>query len=441
VPLTNERRQIAHLLRRAGFGGSPDEIDTYARLGFKGAVTRLVDYEQVSNATLDARVAQLEAELDLTKLPSIQTIWLERMLSTARPLEEKMTLFWHDHFATANSKVGRPELMYDQNRFFRAHALDGYKDMLQGISRNPAMIRWLDGNSNRKAHPNENYARELMELFTLGVGNYSEIDVREGARAFTGWFLDKEYQFTFNARQHDTGTKTLLGKTGKWDGDDVLNIILAQPAAAEHLSRKLFIFLVHDHPSQATIGQLSETFRGSGYKVRELVRAILLHPEFLSDDAYHGVIRSPAEYLIGSMKSLGVEEFLPGAQGMLNRMGMNLYNPPNVSGWAWGTDWIGTNTYVERINAAMMLTTQRGDNAAKGVGPEGLAKQLGAGTPEEVVDRLLDVLVDGDVDPVIREGLLDFARPGYRPGNRDWLDRAVRGTTHLIMATPIYQMA
>ena len=441
MAIASERRQMTHLLRRAGFGGTPEEIDSYQGLGFKAAVNRLVDYEQVPNDALEARVAQMESEFDLTKLPSIQAVWLQRMLITARPLEEKMTLFWHDHFATANSKVGRPQVMYDQNKFFRSHALGGYKDILQGISRNPAMIRWLDGNSNRKAHPNENYARELMELFTLGVGHYSEVDVREAARAFTGWFLDRDYQFTFNARQHDTGSKTLLGKTGKWDGDDVLNVILAQPRAAEHLSGKLFSYFIHDHPSQATVRQLADTFRTSGYKVRELVRATLLHPDFLSEDAYHGVVRSPIEYVIGSMKTLGVEEFLPGVQGTLTRMGMNLYNPPSVAGWDWGTAWIGTNTYVERLNAAMTLTTQRGPNASKGMDPAAVLTQLGARTPDDLVDGLLDLLVDGDVDPVIRDGLLDYARTGYRAGSNDWIDRAVRGATHLIMATPVYQMA
>lgn len=441
MALAPERRQIVHLLRRAGFGASADEIDMYQRLGFKSAVNRLVDYEQVPNDALEAKVAQMEGELDITKLPAIQAIWLQRMLATARPLEEKMTLFWHDHFATANFKVGRPQVMYDQNKFLRSNAMGSFKDMLQGISRDPAMIRWLDGNSNRRSHPNENYARELMELFTIGVGNYSESDVREGARAFTGWFLDRDYRFTFNARQHDTGNKTFLGRTGKWNGDDVLNIILSKPVTAEYISTKLYHYFVHDHPSQAAIRQLAETFRNSGYKIRELVRATLNHPDFLSADSYHGVVRSPVEYLIGSMKTLGTDEFLPGVQGMLTRMGMNLYNPPSVAGWDWGTDWIGTNTYVERLNAAMTLTTQRGNSAARGMDPGGMVNQIGAETPEQVVDGLLDLLVDGDVDPVVREGLLDYARTGYRAGASEWIDRAVRGTAHLIMATPVYQMA
>jgi uncharacterized protein (DUF1800 family) len=439
VPL--ERRQIAHLLRRAGFGARPGELDAYARLGFNGAVARLVDYDQVPNTAVEQAVAVMEGELDLTRLPSIQQIWLYRMLHTTRPLQEKMVLFWHDHFATGNSKVGRPELMYQQNKLFRAHALGSFRDLLRGVSRDPAMLRWLDGNSNRSARPNENYARELMELFTMGVGHYSEIDVREAARAFTGWFLNRDLEFTFNARQHDSGAKTFLGRTGKWDGDDIINIILDQPATAEFIATKLYSYFVHDHPSQATIRQLAERFRTSGYSIRELVRAIFLHPDFKSDDAYHAVVKSPAEYLIGSMHALGAEEFLQNPQGILTRMGMNLYNPPNVAGWNWGLDWIGTNTLVERLNTAMTLTTQRGNTAARGMNPVEIANQAGARSPEALVEALLDLLVDGDVDPAIHAGLVEFARVGYRANSSEWLDRAARGTAHLIMATPIFQMA
>ena len=435
------------MLRRAGFGGTPDEISSYASLGYEAAVARLVDYEKVADDGAEARVAAMAAELDMTKLASIQAVWLQRMAMTARPLQEKMVLFWHDHFATGNGKVGRPQAMDYQNQFFRANALGSFRELLSGISRDPAMLRWLDGNTNRRSSPNENYARELMELFTMGPGNYTQADVHEAARAFTGWGLDRDYQVTFNPRQHDTGQKTFLGKTGNWDGDAILNLILAQPVPAEFMTRKLFNYFVHDHPSQAAIKQLADTFRQSGYRVRELVRAILLHPEFRSPDAYHGVVKSPVEYLIGGMKTLGINEFLPGIQGSLTRMGMNLFNPPSVAGWDWGTGWIGTNTFVERLNTANSLTTQRGNAAGRGIDPIAIVQQLGAATPDELVDGLLDLLVDGDVDPGLRDSLVDYVVGEYQgaPSNflRDpqRLDRTVRGTTHLIMATPAYQMA
>ena len=260
-----ERRRIAHLLRRAGFGTTDSDMAFYSQLGFDASVQRLIDYQNVPNDQVEAQVAAMEGQLDMTKLPSIQAIWLYRILNTARPLEEKMTLFWHNHFATANYKVGNPQAMNAQNALFRTNALGNFRDLLYGVSRDPAMLRWLDSNSNRKASPNENYARELMELFTLGVGNYSEQDVRESARAFTGWFFDRSQGFLFNRNQHDFNEKTFLGRTGNWDGDDVVNIILEQPAAADFMARKFYWFFVRDIPTPATAAHLADVFRGSGY--------------------------------------------------------------------------------------------------------------------------------------------------------------------------------
>ncbi|HEY3117538.1 MAG TPA: DUF1800 domain-containing protein [Chloroflexota bacterium] len=443
----SDRRLIAHLLRRAGFGTTASELDAYAALGFTGAVNQLVDYSQVSDDSVEAQVAFMENSLDLTKLESIQQIWLYRMLNTARPLQEKMTLFWHDHLANANSKVGKPDAMYRQNQFFRSNALGDFPGILRGISRDPAMIRFLDGNTNRKGAPNENYARELMELFTMGRGNYSETDVREGARAFTGWNLDKNFQFTFNAKQHDDGLKTFLNQRGKWNGDDVVRIILEQPVSARFMASKLFNFFVHDHPSSTTIQDLADQFRDNGFRVRELVRAIFLSADFASDDAYHAVIRSPVEYVIGLMKSFGIPQFLPGITGSLSRMGMQLFNPPGVAGWDWGTAWIGTNTYLERVNLANTLTSQRGENAGRGIDPAAMARQLGAITPHGLVDGLLRVLGDGDVDSSVRDALIDYASSGYSGPAEGFfdsaqrLDRAVRGIAHLIASSPVAQMA
>src|SRR5581483_405237 len=283
MSIESNLRRVAHLLRRAGFGGSPDEIRSYAGMDFDQAVDHLVDYDAVANDALEASVADLEETLGTARLPAIQHIWLHRMLSTARPLEEKMTLFWHDHFATANYKVGRPPAMYAQIGLLRANAMADFGTLLRAVSRDPAMLRWLDNNTNRKSSPNENYARELMELFTLGSGNYTELDVREAARAFTGWFFNRDGEFVFNRNQHDFGEKTFLGQTGPWDGDDVLDIILQQPAAAPFIAEKLYRFFVHDHPSSDTIARLADQFRASGYSIRELVRAILHSPDFLSD--------------------------------------------------------------------------------------------------------------------------------------------------------------
>jgi len=442
-----DQRRIAHLLRRAGFGGSPGEVADYLRVGFDAAVDRLVDYDRVPNDDVEAQVAAMEGQLDITKLPPIQQIWLYRMLATARPLEEKMTLFWHDHFATANTKVGRPPAMYEQNKLLRANAMGDFGTLLKSISRDPAMLRWLDNNVNRKGSPNENYARELMELFTMGPGNYSEDHVREGARAFTGWFFNRETGFVFNRNQHDTEMKTFLGRTGPWDGDDVIDAILDQPVTARFIAEKLFNYFVHDHPSPTTLNRLADAFRGSGYNIRELVRAILKSRDFLSDDAYHTLVKSPPELVVGMMKAFDITDYVQGAPGLLRRMGMDLFNPPNVAGWNWGAGWISSASMLERLNASNQLTSQRGDNAKLGMDPATAIAKFGARTPQQILDGLVDLLVDGDVQPAARTQLLAYMTNGYTgspdafSGDRQRVDRTVRGVAHLIMSMPAYQMA
>jgi uncharacterized protein (DUF1800 family) len=442
-----ERRRIAHLLRRAGFGATAEETAAYSQIGFDAAVQRLLDYQSVPNDQVDSQVAVMEGQLDMTRLPSIQAIWMYRILNTSRPLEEKMTLFWHNHFATANFKVGNPQAMYAQSALFRTNALGNFRDLLYGVSRDPAMLRWLDSNSNRKASPNENYARELMELFTMGVGNYSEQDVRESARAFTGWFYDRNQGFVFNRNQHDFAQKTFLGRTGEWDGDNIVSIILDQPVTAEFMARKFFSFFVYDNPTPSTVAHLADMFRGSGYSTKELMRAILTSPEFSSDEAYHSVVKSPIDYLVGTMKAIGIGEYSREAVGQVQRMGMALYNPPDVSGWDWGTDWIGAATLLERLNAANSFSTARGDNAKYGLDPAALVRKFGARNPQQIADGLLDMFVDGDVPQSVRDRIVAYMTRGYSGAPEAFtqdaarVDRAVRGAAHLVMATPVYQMA
>lgn len=444
------RRRFAHLLRRAGFGGSPEEIEAAVRLGWEGAVDQLIDYERVPNDKLETYVAAVEAEVFAQPRPqfaAVQALWLYRMLNTARPLEEKMTLFWHDHFATANSKVASPAAMHAQNGLFRAHALGSFRTLIAGVARDPAMLRWLDSNSNRRASPNENFARELQELFTMGEGGgYTETDVREAARAFTGWFFDRTQGFVFNRNQHDAGDKTFLGRSGPFDGDDIIAIILEQSVTAEYLSTKLFTYFVHDHPTPSRLAALADTFRGTDYNVRELVRAILRSPEFVSDESYHALVKSPVEYLIGAMKALGIDEYARGLQGNLNRMGMALYNPPDVAGWHWGVDWIGSDTLLERLNTANQLVTMRGDNAKFAMDPSAIVARYGA-SAAQIVDGLLRDLVDSDVAPNVRSGMLNYALAGYTGRPEDFgrdaarVDRTVRSVAHLIMSTPVFQVA
>ncbi|MBM2831359.1 MAG: hypothetical protein HW414_411 [Dehalococcoidia bacterium] len=253
------RPRIARLLRRAGFGASKTELDRFAAMGLDATVSYLLDYEKVSDADLDLRLES--QKLDLSKLPNLQRWWTLRMLYTQRPLLEKMTLFWHGLLTSGISRVGRAEFMMRQNQLFRQQALGSFPDLLNAISRDPAMLIWLDSQSNQKSAPNENFAREIMELFTMGVGNYSEQDVRESARAFTGWFLRRN-EFSFEPSQHDNGVKTFLGESGTFSGDDIVDIIIKKPATSDFICRKLFSFF--GDARAVDFGGLSDGGRAAG---------------------------------------------------------------------------------------------------------------------------------------------------------------------------------
>jgi uncharacterized protein (DUF1800 family) len=442
MPELSQRTLIAHLLRRAGFGASQTELDEYTALGFDRAVDRLVRYEQVPDEFDPEKVA-FELDLDLTKIEDQRLLWMYRMATTKRPLQEKMTLFWHGHFATANSKVNNVGYMVRQNQFFRDHALGNYRDILRGISRDPAMLRWLDSNTNRKRSPNENYARELMELFTIGIGNYSEQDVKEAARAFTGWFV-KDDQFFFDAAQHDTGQKTVLGQTGNWNGDGIIDMLVGHPATARRLATKLFRFFVYDNPTQETVEKFAQVYLRSGYDVRALVEAILRSPEFRSERAFHALIKSPMELIIGTVKSLGITALPRDLPGVARRMGQDLYNPPTVKGWDGGMAWITTTTLLERFNLANRLITTRGRDGFAALRDELLAQRLAS--VEQVVDYFLQRFLDGDVAAHVRRALVaylqvnDDGKPLPFVLDAHFIDLKVRGLIHLIMSLPGYQL-
>src|SRR5438132_7498829 len=254
MALDNTRSQVAHLLRRAGFGATEAELDQYTALGFAGALDRLLNPEQVDDSATDQQLQPLSALLgDPRKIEPAKFWWLNRMLYTQRPLQEKVSLFWHGHFATANSKVNNAVLMLQQIQLFRDNGLGNFETLLQQVTRDPATLTWLDNRLNRKGAPNENYAREVQELFTVGIGNYTEQDIHEAARAFTGHTLDKGLAYVFNKGQHDTGQKTFQGQTGNFDADDILAILVRNPAAARFITTKLFTFFVYDNPDSSTI--------------------------------------------------------------------------------------------------------------------------------------------------------------------------------------------
>src|ERR1700716_143421 len=318
MALDNTRSQVAHLLRRAGFGATEAELDQYTALGFAGAVERLLNPEQVDDSAIDQQLEPLATDLgDPKKIEPAKFWWLNRMLYTQRPLQEKVTLFWHNHFATANSKVNNAVLMQQQIQLFRDNGFGNFETLLQKVTRNPATLIWLDNRQNRKGAPNENYAREVQELFTVGIGNYTEQDIHAAARAFTGHTLDKNLKYTFNTAQHDAGSKTFQGQTGNFDADDILAILVRNPATARYISQKLFTYFAYENPDPATIDRLANTFVTSSFDIRSVLRDIFSGPEFLSAQAFHGQIKQPIDLLTGSLKSLNVQNVGPDATQIL----------------------------------------------------------------------------------------------------------------------------
>jgi uncharacterized protein (DUF1800 family) len=443
MALDNARSQVAHLLRRAGFGATEAELDTYTQLGFAGAVDRLLNPEQVDDSATDQLLQPLTANLgDRKQIEASKFWWVNRMLYTQRPLQEKMTLFWHNHFATANSKVANSVLMLQQLQLFRDNGLDNFESLLQKVTRDPAMLIWLDNRLNRKGAPNENYAREVQELFTVGIGNYTEQDIHEAARAFTGHMLDKNLNYVFAPNQHDNGTKTFQGQTGNFDANDILAILVRNPATARFITTKLFTWFVYDSPDPSVIDRLANTFTTSGFDIRSVLRDIFTGPEFLSPQAFHGIIKQPVDFVLGSLKSLNVQNIGPDVTQVLRRMGQDLLNPPDVSGWKGGSAWINSTTLFERFNWADRLSMAR--DSAKPYFTD-VANQIQAhsiSSPDGLVDYYLGLFVDGDTTPEARQNLIDYLNQPTSLSLNDGsaIDLKARGLVHLALAAPTYQL-
>ena len=391
--------KAAHLLERAGFGGTPEEIERLAAMTPQAAVDWIVNYQRQADTAptfepspiwdsgmdpfpksrADAvRIARETGQsMGVPVLPEgesrrlqpvvnkffyglrsnavetqrLSTWWGERMVATERPLEEKLTLFWHGHFATGNTKVRDTRMMFRQNSMLRSNANGNFADLLIGILRDPAMLVYLDNGENVKGHPNENFGRELLELFTLGVGNYTEQDIREGSRAFTGWTNDV-LEFEFDAEQHDFEEKTFLGQTGPFNGDDIIEIILEQPAAAEYVGGKLYKYFVRDEVDADVRSTLATTFRDANYELKPLLSRIFLSRDFYSPASYATKIKSPVHLVVSTYRKLGLTELptIPDFNRLTAGLGQTLFNPPNVAGWAGGRTWVTPATLLERGN-------------------------------------------------------------------------------------------
>lgn len=448
-------QNAAHLLRRAGFGGPPEEIQALVDLGLQGAVDHLLNYEQVDDSAMEQALDQqnfLQAPPGKQlSLPDIQMWWLFRMLQTKRPLLEKMTLFWHGHFATGISKVTIRELMLQQNQLFRQHALDNFQTLLLEISKDPAMIIWLDNLTNIKDAPNENYARELMELFTMGINdvidgtaNYTEEDIHESARAFTGWTLRRN-QFYFNSSQHDYGAKSFLGQRGDFNGDDIVTILAPRPATARFMARKLFEFFGYANPEPAVIGELADVYLANQFSIKAVMQHLFTMGAFYSDKALYANIKSPAEFVAGSIRLLQPTigpALLPYLVGIMSLLQQVLFNPPTVKGWDGGLSWINTASILTRCNYADTLASLRGGRVGS-FEPTMLLSSSSPGNAKATVDLVLKGLGPLVVADGVEQSLVNYLTDGQDPSsfqiNNQTLDEKVRGLVHLAMSLPEYQ--
>ena len=390
------------LLSRTGFGATPAEIAAFAPLTRAVAVERLLtgtvvrattppppglaDVDMFARPPRDASDAARQAfrRAQVKEGLALRAWWLREMLTTPSPLSERMTLFWHDHFATSQRKVRLAALMYRQNATLRANAVGNFAVLLHAVARDPAMMIWLDTVQNRRGHPNENFAREVMELFTLGEGHYGEQDVQEAARAFTGWSIDRASgAFVFRPRLHDNGMKTVLGHTGNFDGDGVLDLILREPRTAQFITEALWREFVSPDPDPQAVARIAAHFRASGYDVKVPLRA-LLNGDAMYVAAARGVqVKSPVDLVVGTLHTLGVapDNLLPYAAACAG-MGQNLFAPPNVRGWPGGDAWINTGTLLARKQ--FLARIARADNF--GVPVDGLHVSMAGDSREAAFD-------------------------------------------------------
>jgi uncharacterized protein (DUF1800 family) len=499
--------KAAHLLWRAGFGGTFEQAEKLAKLGLDAAVDQVVKYsaaKAVPPGIVDAppqepgvaglseterqRVRNKFRADENERTNELKFWWLNRMLDSApggeiAPLQEKMTLFWHGHFATSFAdKIERAYPLWQQNEMFRRFALAPLPELLKQLIRDPAMLVFLDNASSNKSHANENFARELMELHSMGVGNYTENDVKAAARALTGFSVDrKKWTFQMNDAAHDDSEKTYLGQTGKWNGDDVVRIICDNPASARFITRKLLEFFVHENPEPALAEAAAQLYRAQNLSTQAFLGTLFRSQLFYSAKATNSIVKSPVMLTIGSLKSMRVrvpeKSVLTDA---LRLMGQDLFFPPDVNGWAGGGAWINSNMLLVRYNFSNFLLngvspdqfkvfdkkaaqTQPGgglkrrefiekqrDPKAIDWNPRQQFVQLGLdrkfATGADIVDHYIREFLQRPVPRDFREELLAFAETDASGGRRSFgvndsnFDERVKGLVHLIMSSPDYQL-
>ncbi len=446
---------MAHLFRRAGFGATRDQLEAALAVGYEPTVDALLHPEDAPDLAEDLIFRYYPDMHEAREIDITQAYWVYRMINTQRPLEEKMALFWHGLFATAFNKSNHAQMVQMQVNMFRRHGLGDFRTILLELSRDPSMIFWLDNQENTKDAPNENYGRELLELFSMGIGNYTEDDVKSCTRAFSGWsiknlvnigpFGRNVWEFEFRSDLHDYGEKVFLGERGDFDGADIVDIVVRQPATARFIARRLYHFFVSDQPDDDAIAQLADVFVASQNDIRAVMRALLMSDFFRSPKAYFAKVKSPAEHVVGLMRL--VEEFRYPSWGIVDvalecrYMGQDLMNPPSVEGWHTGKEWIDTGILVERINFAAQQVADVDKPRIRKIVER--LRALGTLAPESFVDHCLDLVGPLPVSARTRHSLVEFARKGgelrLAEGDRAAEER-VGDLLALIVATREYQL-
>ncbi|MDQ2817242.1 MAG: DUF1800 domain-containing protein [Candidatus Eremiobacteraeota bacterium] len=457
----------AHLLRRAGFGGSSHDIERAASAGMNAAVDSLLRFSVSSlpdrpdgDFAFDGAAPQQRRAAVI----ATQLWWLNRILLTPNPLEERMVYFWANHFTSAIGAGVTPQMLVAQYDLFRRHALGNFSELTHAVSKDAAMLLYLNGAQNRKGEPNENYARELMELFTMGVGNYSEADVREGARAFTGYSVRRiDGSVIYRPRLHDDGSKTFLGRFGDFNGDDIVDIIMQQPATARFMASKFLSAFVYDDPEPELIGALASVLLAN-YDVGTVLSVVLRSNVFYSQRAYRALVKSPLDLVIGSLKTLGASAVGPGIDGAMARMGQTLLYPPNVAGWPGGSQWINESTLLARLNLLNQVVYYRQSaGSASAPAMTGAMQPRAAMAPAggiadpvswignaaiddagDVTERVLGSILQDDSTPQQRATILGYLQTdsvgNFVRLNKENIDEKIRGAVSLVFAMPAYQL-
>jgi uncharacterized protein (DUF1800 family) len=461
-----DERSAAHLLRRAGFGGSESEVKRYSGMSVDAAVESLVRFPSTASLpapvdvfdplpTLGRYTPQQFRDLDKptkraidmslreqtqASVLSMQVWWLNRMLDTPAPLQEKMAFYFHGHFTSAAVQKGTAAtLTYQQNQLFRAYALGNLRELARAVSQDPAMLIYLDNAANVASHPNENFARELMELYTLGVDHYTEKDVRESARAWTGWQYSR---FTgvahFNPRVHDDGMKTFLGRTGNFNGDDIINIIFAQPQSAHFFAGSLLSFFVYNDPEPELIDAVAALLRKHDFELAPVMSAIFRSDVFYSDRAYRALVKSPIEFVVGTYKTLGVPQFDVSILPPLQQMGQMLFYPPNVAGWPGGANWLTSDMMIARQNFLETLVNSQTLMTSSWLSTMPMKAKT-------VTKKLIGTILQGDASAAavakldaLLGGAGSAALAAFGPEN---YGERVSGAAYLAMAAPAFQLS